>query len=187
MGKPMFGALLFGLLVIPPVRHLMESVMIVHMLVQIPLLILAGFLMAGFFRKSFQRFWFVWNENGVPGMLLVVIIVLYWLIPRTIDASLENWSMEWFKFISLPFLAGIPLGDSWGKIGTLTKSIIMFNLIPMLGLMAWLYIDAPVRVCNNYLEAEQKMLGWGFLMITAGCIIYMLQYAFTDRSDAVSE
>ncbi|TMN21338.1 hypothetical protein [Lentibacillus cibarius] len=183
MRKNTYGLILFVILVVPPIRNLMESIMIVHMLIQIPLLIVAGWLLAGYAHDWFKNFLETWNGNGIPGMLLVVFVITYWLIPRTLDASLESWLIELFKFISLPFLVGIPLRDSWGKIGSLVKSFIIFNFIPMFGLMAWLYIDAPVRVCNNYLEVEQKVLGWGFLVITASCILYMLQYVFTDHSD----
>jgi hypothetical protein len=41
-----YGLLLFIILILPPVSNLMESIMIVHMHMQMPLLIFAGFLMA---------------------------------------------------------------------------------------------------------------------------------------------
>ncbi|WP_164668107.1 hypothetical protein [Virgibacillus doumboii] len=178
-----FGFLLFIILIIPTVRNLMESVMVVHMLVQIPLLIISGWWVAGYFQKKFPGFFEKWNENGIPGITLVVFITIYWMIPRTLDEALVSWDVELFKFISLPFLAGIPFRDSWRKLGSVGKSFIIFNYIPMFGLMAWLYIDAPVRICNNYLEVEQKVLGWGFLAVTAALVLYILQSVFTDQSD----
>jgi hypothetical protein len=33
------------------------------------------------------------------------------------------------------------------------------NLISMLGVLAWLYTVAPVRLCNSYLKSDQEMLG----------------------------
>ncbi|SEP91369.1 hypothetical protein SAMN05216232_1292 [Virgibacillus subterraneus] len=178
-----YGFLLFVLLIIPPIRNLMESVMVVHMLVQIPLLIISGWLISGYFQCKFPGFFSKWNSNGVPGIILVVFLITYWMIPRTLDEALNAWYIELFKIVSLPFLVGIPLQDSWKKLNSLGRSFIIFNFILMSGLMAWLYIDAPVRLCNNYLEVEQKVLGWGFLIITVSIVLYMLQNVFTDHSE----
>ncbi|GGK08066.1 hypothetical protein GCM10007063_33210 [Lentibacillus kapialis] len=182
----LYGTMLFVLLIIPPVRNAMESVMVVHMLVQMPLLILSGWLMAGECQSRFERFLASWNANGTAGILLVILITIYWMIPRTLDEALVTWYIELFKFVSLPFLVGFPLRNSWKKLASLTKGFIVFNYISMFGLLAWIYIDAPVRVCNSYLEADQKILGWGFLMIMVSLILYMLQYVFMDHSEASS-
>ena len=183
MSATRYGIILYALLIIPPVRNAMESVMIVHMLVQIPLLIFSGWLMADKFQDKFQRFFAKWNGNGIAGILLVIVMTTFWMIPRMLDEALAVWYFELFKFISLPFLAGIPLRNSWKKPGPLAKSFIVFNYISMFGLLAWIYIDAPVRVCNSYLEADQEILGWGFLIITVSLILYMLQYVFMDHSE----
>jgi hypothetical protein len=53
----------------------------------------------------------------------------------------------------------------------------------MFGMMAWLYIDSPIQVCNNYLESEQKMLGWGFLLITLFMLLHILQKVFVDQTE----
>ncbi|QKY69924.1 hypothetical protein [Lentibacillus sp. CBA3610] len=180
----LYGMILLAFLIIPPVRNTLESIMITHMLVQIPLLIVSGWLMADVFQERFKAFFTKWNENGIAGILLVIFITAYWMIPLNIDRSLEMWSMELFKFGSLPLLAGIPLRDSWKKISSLVKSFIIFNYISMFGLLAWIYIEAPVRVCNSYLESDQEILGWGFLVITVSLILYMLQNVFADQSEA---
>lgn len=183
MVQAKYGFVLFLILIIPPVRILMESIMVVHMLVQLPLLVIAGWLLSSYFQIRLPKLFDKWNGYGIPGIILVVIITIYWMIPRTLDGALNSWNVELFKFISLPILVGVPLKDSWKKLASLGKSFIIFNYISMFGLMSWLYIDAPVRICNNYLEAEQKVLGWGFLVITAGIILYMLQNVFTDQSE----
>lgn len=186
MRKFLYGMILLVLLIIPPVRNTMESIMISHMLVQIPLLIVSGWLMADVILKRFKPTFVKWNENGAAGILLVVLITAFWMIPLNMDKSLEMWSVELFKFVSLPLLGGIPLRDSWKKISSLVKSFIIFNYISMFGLLAWIYIEAPVRVCNSYLESDQEILGWGFLLITISLILYMLQAVFTDQSETAS-
>jgi len=185
MKQTIIGIVLYILLWVPPIISLVESIMILHMLVQIPLLIIAGWLVGQFVMNKYHSFFTKWNDNGVPGVLLFVFITMYWMLPRAMDEALGIWYIELFKFVGLP-LAGLVFRDSWGKLQVLGKSFIFLNYISMFGLMGWLYVDSPIQLCNNYLELEQKILGWGFLFITAGMIIYIVQLAFTDRSEEVT-
>lgn len=176
------GIGLILILIIPPIRSMLESVMIVHMLVQLPLLIFAGWLIGRYFVKRFSKFFKTWNGNGIPGIIIVVWVTTYWMIPRTLDEALTLQSIEIVKFISLP-LVGILLIDSWKKIKGLGQTFILLNYLSMFGLMAWLYIDSPIQICNNYLVTEQKTLGFGFLFITAMMVLGVIQYVFTDHSE----
>src|SRR5699024_4691463 len=106
MKQSAYGLILFIFLILPPVSNLMESIMIIHMHMQMPMLVLAGFLMGKFFQIKFPHVFEKWNKDGTPGILLFGIIMLYWMIPRTMDEALVMNSMEIFKFISLTFLAG---------------------------------------------------------------------------------
>lgn len=176
------GIILYWILVIPPVKVFTESIMLLHMLVQLPLLILAGWLVGDWLIKKFNSFFTAWNTDGVPGMILIVFITMYWMLPRALDEAVTIYYIELFKFISLP-LVGLFLRDSWKKMQTLGKGFIFLNYLSMFALMAWLYIDSPIQICNNYLETQQKALGWGFLVITIWMILYLLQAVFTDQSE----
>jgi hypothetical protein len=180
MNQSFYGLLLFIFLVIPPVAHFMESLMVIHMHMQMPMLVIAGMLMARFFQSLFPGFFEKWNQNGVPGIVLFVIIACYWMLPRTMDEALTEQSVEIFKFISLPFLAGIPLRDSWRKLGSTGKNGIIIGFTVLFIGMGWLYIDSPVQLCNNYLIIEQLTLGWGFMLTAVGMIIYLLYIFFVD-------
>ncbi|MGM0878140.1 MAG: hypothetical protein ACQEWV_26365 [Bacillota bacterium] len=182
MKQSIIGLLLFIVLALPPVVTLLESIMIIHMHMQIPLLLFAGFLMARFFQIRFPHFFEKWNRNGVPGIILFIIINVYWMIPRTMDEALTVEGVELFKFISLPFLAGIPLRDSWKKIGRIGKNVIFIGFTVMFIGMGWLYIYAPVQLCNNYLVIEQVTLGWGFLTMAICMVIFLLYIFFIDHS-----
>lgn len=180
MKQTLYGLLVLLFLALPPVSNLMESVMIIHMHMQMPLLIFTGFLMARFFQLRFPRFFEKWNLNGIPGIMLFVIIVAYWTLPRSMDEALTTQSMEGFKFISLPIFAGIPLRDSWKKLKPIVKNIIFYLFIILFSGMGWLYIDSPVQLCNNYLIIEQITLGWGFLTTAICMVIYLVYTAFVD-------
>jgi hypothetical protein len=185
MSQSIYGLLLFIVLLLPPVANLLESIMIVHMHMQMPLLIISGFLMARCFQMRFPSFFEKWNRNGVPGIGLFIIISVYWMIPRTMDEALTIKSIEVFKFISLPFFAGIPLRDSWEKISSFGKNAIITSFTIIFFGMGWLYIYSPVQLCNNYLLIEQITLGWGFLTMAICMVIYLLYIAFIDHSQYV--
>ncbi|MUK89087.1 hypothetical protein GMD78_11950 [Ornithinibacillus sp. L9] len=176
------GLILFGVLLIPFIRQFLESVMVLHMLVQLPLLVLVGWLIGITITRNFQSHFDSWNSNGIPGTLLFVMITMYWMIPRTLDEALSIWYIELFKYVSLPVI-GLLLYDSWKKLQSIGKSFIYLNYLSMFGLMAWLYIDSPIQICNNYLAAEQKILGWGLLGITAFMVLYLVQAVFTDQTE----
>jgi hypothetical protein len=182
MKRLIYGLLLLISLMLPPVANLMESVMIIHMHMQMPMLVIIGIIMASFFQGRFPGFFEKWNKTGVPGILLFIIIMSYWMMPRTMDEALTNQSVEIFKFFSLPFLAGIPLMDSWKKLSSTGKNtVIIFFTVVFIGI-GWLYINAPNPLCNNYLVIDQIILGWGFLITAIGLIIYLLYDFFIDPS-----
>lgn len=179
----LFGLLLLIVLALPPVADLMESIMLVHMHMQMPLLVVAGFLMGGYFQKRFECFFNKWNENGVPGILLFSIVLLYWTLPRTMDEALTLMSVEIFKFFSLTFLAGVPLRNSWRKLKTSWKNTVIISFTVIFVGWGWIYIQSPTALCNNYLLSDQIILGWGFL-VTAFCMVLFLAYTlFIDPSE----
>src|SRR5690625_3365711 len=127
--KPfIYGLIIFIFLALPPVVNLAESIMAIHMHIQMQLLAVAGMLMAPLFKQLFPKFFATWNEDGIPGILLVLIVIGYWLIPRAMDDALMNLSVEVFKFFSWTFLVGVPLMDSWSKLTARWKNIVIVGL-----------------------------------------------------------
>ncbi|MED4202513.1 hypothetical protein [Neobacillus mesonae] len=177
MTQLLVGLFMIIFLALPPVAKIMESVMIIHMHMQMPMLIIAGFLIAKVIQSKFPGFFDKWNRNGLPGIMLFIIIVSFWTLPRTMDEALNEQSMEIFKFISLPLLAGIPLRDSWKRLEKLGRNVVIILFTILFFAMGWLYVDAPVQLCNNYLIIDQIILGWGFLT-TAICFVIYLGYVF---------
>jgi len=185
MKQAIYGMILFIFLILPPVAELAESIMSIHMHIQMPLLGVAGMLMTPFLQQLFPSFFKKFNENGVPGIILFLIIVCYWLIPRTMDDALTYQTVEWFKFLSWAFLAGVPLRDSWPKLSNRWKNGVLAFITAAFAVMAWLYIFSPDQLCNNYLIIEQRALGWGFLIIAFCIILYVVQAFFIDPDEYV--
>lgn len=183
MKQAMYGLILFIFLALPPVVKISESIMVIHMHMQMPLLVISGMLMTPYLKQKFPKFFAKWNSDGVPGIILFFIIISYWMIPRAMDDAIANLGVEVFKFISFPFLAGVPLRDSWGKLTKRWKNITYIVITLLFGLMAWIYIFAPTQLCNNYLVTEQKALGWTFLFMALCVLIYFIQTLFIHEED----
>ncbi len=155
----------------PPVAQVLESSMVGHVVIQIPLLVLAGWLIGAALGTApgVRVFLDEWNPAGIPGLLAAVFTALFWMLPRSLDQALADPAAELAKFASLPLLAGLPLGLSWGRLPTAARGFVWANLVSMLAALGWLYLDAPVRLCNAYLTDQQAMLGW-VLLVIAGSI-----------------
>lgn len=183
MKQAMYGLALYIFLMLPPVASLAESVMAIHMHMQMNLFVVVGVLFTPYLQQLCPKFFAKWNSNGIPGILLFLGVIIYWMVPRSMDEALISPAIEIFKFISLPFLAGVPLRDSWNKLGNISRIVTYIILSILFGFMAWLYIAAPTQLCNNYLIIEQKTLGWGFLFLAVSIFVYFIMTLVIDKSD----
>jgi len=172
------GLCLLGVLVVPWLRQGLESTMTGHMLVQIPLLVLAGVLMGGSLPASVRRGLSPWNRFGLTGLLLAVFTLVYWMLPRSLDLALESGLAELAKFISLPLLAGLPLRLSWPTLGCIGRGVVWSQLVAKLAVMGWLYLEAPVRVCTRYLVSDQEQVGRALLFLALGVGVALTLRAF---------
>ena len=159
------GLLLFGMLALPPMRTALEQSMLGHMLVQIPLLVVSGYWLASGLPPYLRERMQLANAYGITGLALMVVTALFWMLPRHLDAALEEPLYELAKFLTLPLLLGIPLQLSWKRLTIIGQGLVWSNLVAMLWVLAWLYLVAPVRVCNNYLLDEQTLVGRSLLVL----------------------
>lgn len=160
---------LYILLIFPPILNFLESSMIGQMVVLIPGLFICGILIGSVFSGKILRILGGFNSNGIPGALLAIFTIIFWILPRSLDASLNSDIVEIVKVITIPLLAGLPMGISWGRLYLAGKGLIIGNLISMLFVMSWIYLEAPVRVCNNYLVSQQENLGR--MLFTIGILL----------------
>ena len=159
------GTLVFVALAMPWTRHVLERAMVAHMLVQIPLLVVTGALMARALPQSVRVRIARWNAGGVSGTLLALIVSSWWMVPRALDWALASPAMEATKFATLPLLVGAPIALSWRPLGSLGRGFVIANVLPMWAVVGWAYVAAPVRVCNYYLVDQQVLAGAGLLSL----------------------
>jgi hypothetical protein len=144
---------------LPAVREWLEGRMALHMVVQLPLLVLCGVALGVAVAARGGPRLEAWNAGGIPGAILAVLISAYWMLPRALDSALQEPAFEVAKFLSLPLAVGLPLGVSWGRMSVITKGVVLSNALPMFAVVGWLYREAPVRLCNCYLVSDQQVAG----------------------------
>lgn len=161
-------------------RDSLTALMSLHMLVQIPLLVLAG-LFAEQARHGFHalaasaapapasadkkhgRHW-SWNAYGLPGLLLVTLIGACWMVPKALDDALVDWRVAAFKYLGLPCCGWI-LRASLRSANAVVKVFFLGNFCWMTAIVGIEYMDLPVRLCNAYLQDDQDWAGKGLLAL----------------------
>lgn len=152
------GLLLCALLASSPLRHVLEASMWRHMLLQFPLWMLAGALMAALLQPRARRGLARWNAHGIAGLLGVGVVLSVLMVPRVLDLALRDAGVEAAKCASL-LLAGAALRLSWNAAGLVIQGFFLGNVLPMMVVVGQLYIDSPLRLCNAYLLDDQERLG----------------------------
>jgi hypothetical protein len=158
----MLGATLALVLALTPLRDWLVSTMTGHMLGQIPMLVLAGFLLSA-------RVWVrpprsAFNPGGAPGLLLGAAVLTTWMIPRALDLAVTSSLVAHVESASL-LGCGLLLGRSWYRAGAIGQAFFVGNLTWMAAVTGLLLRDAPVRLCTTYLVRDQVYAGTGLLLL----------------------
>jgi hypothetical protein len=171
------GLLLYLVLVMPPVAAELEGSMVGHMLVQIPLLALAGGLVARRAAAGRGTALAGLNAGGIAGVLVVAFTMALWMLPRALDAALRSPWVEAAKFITVPLLVGVPLALSWPLLPPVARGFVWANVISHAAVLGWLYSVAPNRLCTRYLYDQQATLGAVLFIIAASLLLGMAWFA----------
>jgi len=169
---PRLGLALWLGLALPPLRHALESTMTLQMLVQIPLLALAGWWLTAFLARRPTGAMDAWNRSGISGLLLASLAAMVWMLPRALDASLDVPWVALAKFVGVPWLIGMPLAVSWSRAGFVVRGVFLVEVVATTFRLGWLYMVSPVRLCSNYLLTDQQQLGK--IMLAIGVAICAL-------------
>lgn len=176
------AGVLCGLLAAPPVTGALESSMVGHMLVQLPLLALAGGLvargLAGPCGWSVSGF----NAGGIAGLITATLAAAVWMLPRSLDDALTSAAIEAAKFVTVPLLVGAPIALSWPRAGVLVRDLVWAHVIAMQLTLGWLYLVAPVRLCLGYRLDQQSLLGAALLGTAVAVAVFLVVRAFVGPS-----
>lgn len=168
------AACLWLALVAPPLRAWLESTMALHMLVQLPLLAVAGFLIGVAWQRArrgsaaaralsaVQSF----NAAGVTGLLVASFAMVLWMLPRLLDLARLDATADALKFLTVA-LAGLAVAISWPRLPAIARAVVHLEVIATFLRFGWGYLAAEERLCLVYLAGDQRLTGELLLWIGA--------------------
>jgi len=102
--------LLINLLVLSvgPLSSLLEQQMVLHLLFQLPALVLIGWLAGELMPKAWHQVVNQYNAQGLTGVVLITALGLFWMLPSALDAALDSNLYALAKVVSM-----ILIGAGW--------------------------------------------------------------------------
>ena len=180
------AALLVLVLLAPPVRHGLEATMTAQMLVQLPLLAAAGWLLSGAVPPRVLARVERWSHRGFTGLVLVTVTAAFWMLPRSLDAATSQPLIVAAKYLSVPLLIGLPFGVSWPRMGFVVRGVFLVEFVASFFRLGWLYLISPIRLCNNYALSDQQRLGGSMLAIGGGLLVWLAWKLLWGRFESYS-
>ncbi|WP_255369666.1 hypothetical protein [Nitrosovibrio sp. Nv17] len=148
--------------------------MTLHMLVQMPLLVIVGITACRLLPDCWRQRLLDGLGGAIPCVVVAMFVSSYWMLPRALDAALTEPLAEISKFITLPLLVGFLLALSWRRLTLIGRGFVWTNFFSMLAVLGWLYIVAPVRICNSYLVNDQQHAGWYMVILATLLFLWWL-------------
>ena len=151
---------------LPKVRHLIESSMAVHMLVQMPLLILAGYLIHTRPQHSSYKL-----TTSAAQWLWIYLTSMFWMLPISLDKALIYPAWDVFKIVSL-LITGAVLKLVFQSYRLLALFFIG-SMVMMLFFVGFNYQQSDVRLCNAYLIESQQLTGTGLIIVASSLLLFL--------------
>jgi hypothetical protein len=161
-------------LALPPARAALESSMVLHMLVQLPLLAFIGFVGGRTWMRAcspgpartlatIQSL----NAGGATGLIAASFAMVLWMLPRCLDLARLDLAIDAIKFVSVA-AAGLLVALSWPRLPRIARAVVHLEVIATLLRFGWGYLAAEERLCLTYLAGDQQRAGE--LLLWAGAI-----------------
>ena len=146
---------------LPPLRVLIEQSMVWHMLVQMPLLVLAGWCAAAAWVPARGL---RWNRYGLSGFMLAQCIAAYWMLPSAIDRAVVLPLVDAAKVASL-FAAGWWLRNAFQLAPPAVQLFFAGTTLPMAVWLGSYLASTDLRLCNAYSLESQVNAGRGLVAL----------------------
>jgi hypothetical protein len=142
----------------PTFKFLLASSMVFHMLVQIPLLVLTGYL---FTKTTTKKYYLKEKSYGIyvyTGFWFwILMCMMFWMLPISLDKAVQNGYWDVFKIFTL-LISGLLVRPAL-KAPIVLSLFFVGNLVLMLFSVGYFYLETEQRLCNSYLMESQKATG----------------------------
>jgi len=172
------GAGILGILIIatglsvPPFRGIIEQSMFMQMVIQMSLLFIGGAGLNTFsFAKKITQYLASWNVFGLTGFMLAQMILIYWMLPISLDRAVVMPLVDVAKVLTM-IVAGFLVGDALKKSPVALQ---LFFIGYFAAMMIWLgmyFIYTDMRLCNAYSLSSQYWTGYGLCAISIAIVSY---------------
>ena len=159
------GSLLPLVLAWPALRHAVESRMLLHMLLEFPLLLASGWSAAALLRsrRPGATVLDALDVHGLLGVTLLSCVAAFWMIPAALDLSQLSPAMQAAKLASW-WGAGALLSHSAPRLSHEVLAFFAGNLAWMMATAGLMYQDKAQRLCVSYLVGDQADTGRGLVV-----------------------
>jgi hypothetical protein len=173
MGPTGAALLLLTMALVP--HAWLEARMMTHMFVQLPLLIAVGVLLGE--RTRVSRLPALDTTTTVAAFVFVIGIVTTWMIPRALDAAVEQLPVNAGKVLSL-VLAGAVGRVAWSHAAWPVRTFVFGNTAWMTASAGLLFLETPARLCTSYGRGEQQQAGVALMAVTVIAVLMAGSYFF---------
>ncbi len=142
--------------------HWLEADMARHMLIEFPLLLVAGLGMSKALPERAAAIIERCNRLGLAGFVFLSLTAAYWMIPVALDETLASAAAAAAKYASF-LAAGLLLPASFRAAPLALQAFFVGNWVWMTATVGLIYQDAPQQLCVNYLIGAQLSAGEGLV------------------------
>ena len=172
----------FAGLLVCSLKDWLEGDMARHMVIEFPLLLLAGAAIGRALEERFGAQIACCNQMGLVGFAFASITLAYWMIPAALDVAVLDERVAVGKYISL-LVSGTLLWSSFGAAPLAVQAFFVGNFACMTSTVGLIYQSAPQQLCLNYQADTQAAAGEGLgggAVIAAGMWCASVAPAFLE-------
>ena len=151
----------------------LEADMARHMLVEFPLVVGLGVLLAGLAPRRIDAAIERFDAYGLTGWLFASLVAAYWMIPAALDAALASAAVNAVKLASL-LAAGFALRGAMRRSPLALEAFVVGNFTWMAATVGLVYQEAEARLCLAYLADSQQRAGFGLVVLAVVALITWL-------------
>lgn len=144
--------------------------MVLHMLVQFPLLMLGAALLVDALPAASRNRLGSFNQLGISGLTFAVLVSSVWMIPRALDLAVQVGWVDGLKILTL-LLAGMAVRLSWPRAVLSLQAFFLIGWAMMTATIGLLYQEVPMRLCTSYLQDEQTNTGIGLVALSGSLVL----------------